>query len=67
MFDSSWLASPTPKIEPISAWLDELGRPTAQVARFHRTAASNSAKIIANPPAEPTCSIRSIGNNVMIE
>ena len=65
--DSNWLASPTPRIDPISAWLDELGRPTAQVARFHRIAASSSAKIIANPPADPTCSIKSIGSSVMIE
>jgi hypothetical protein len=63
----SWLASPTPRIEPIRAWLDELGSPTAQVARFHRIAASSSAKIIANPPALPTLRIRSTGSSVMIE
>src|ERR1700712_4759895 len=35
----NWLARPTPIIEPISAWEEELGMPTAQVARFHTMAA----------------------------
>jgi len=63
----SWLARPTPRIDPISAWLDELGNPTNQVARFHRIAASSSAKIIAKPPVLPTCRIRSTGSSVTIE
>ena len=52
--DRSWLAKPTPRIDPISAWLEELGRPTYQVPRFHSTAASSSEKIIAKPALLPT-------------
>ena len=63
----SWLAKPTPSTEPISVCDDELGRPTYQVPRFHSTAASSSAKIIAKPDAEPTLRIRSTGSSVMIE
>ncbi len=62
----SWLAKPTPSTDPISVWLELLGSPTHQVARFHSTAASSSAKIIANPAALPTLRIRSTGSSVMI-
>ena len=43
----SWLARPTPMIEPISACDDELGMPIHQVPRFQMSAASSRAKIIA--------------------
>jgi hypothetical protein len=62
-----WLAKPTPSTDPISVCEELLGRPTYQVPRFHSTAASSNAKIIANPPADPTLRIRSTGSSVMIE
>ena len=34
-------------IEPIKAWLEELGMPSAQVERFHTMAAIRSEKIMA--------------------
>ena len=43
---SSWLAMPTPMIEPISACEDEFGMPNAQVTRFQTMAAISSEKII---------------------
>ncbi len=43
----SWLARPTPMIEPTRACDDELGMPKAQVPRFQMTAASSSEKIMA--------------------
>ena len=43
----SWLATPTPRMEPISAWDELLGRPSAQVPRFQMMAAISRAKIMA--------------------
>ena len=44
---SSEKASPTPKMEPISAWELELGKPYHQVPRFQMMAVSSRAKTIA--------------------
>ena len=43
----SWLARPTPMIEPMRAWEEEFGMPSHQVPRFHTIAASRREKIIA--------------------
>jgi len=43
----SWLARPTPMIDPTRACEELLGMPIAQVPRFQMMAASNREKIIA--------------------
>jgi hypothetical protein len=58
-----WFAMPTPMIEPIKVCELEAGRPNHQVPRFHRIAATNNAKTIANPAPEPTCKINSTGSS----
>ena len=45
----SWLASPTPMIDPTMVCELDAGKPNHQVPRFHRIAAISSAKTIANP------------------
>ena len=45
----SWLAIPTPMIEPIRVCELEAGRPKYQVPRFQKTAATNSENTIAKP------------------
>jgi hypothetical protein len=45
------LTSPAPIRPPISAWLDEEGSPTAQVARFHAIAPTSAAKIVCRSSA----------------
>src|SRR5580700_4020165 len=64
--DISWLAMPTPMIEPISVWELDAGRPKYQVLRFQMMAATSSAKTIANPALLPTCRINSTGRREII-
>src|ERR1700761_9053055 len=59
----SWLAIPTPMIEPMSVCELEAGRPNHQVPRFQRMAAVNKAKTMAKPALEPTCKISSTGSS----
>src|SRR4029077_9111925 len=59
----SWLAMPTPMIEPISVCELEAGKPNHHVPRFHRMAATNNANTIAKPALEPTCRINSTGRS----
>ena len=53
--------TPTPMIEPIKVCELDAGKPKAQVPRFHRIAAINSANTMANPALLPTCRINSTG------
>ena len=64
--DMSWLASPTPMMEPVMVWVLEAGRPSHQVPRFHRMAAISNAKTMANPAPELTFRISSTGSSVMM-
>ena len=59
-----WLAMPTPMTEPIMVCELEAGRPFHQVARFHRMAATSSAKTIAKPEPLLTLRISSTGSSV---
>jgi hypothetical protein len=63
---SSWLARPTPMIDPIKVCELEAGRPRYQVPRFHRIAPIRSANTMANPAPEPTCRISSTGSSAMM-
>src|ERR1700728_3543612 len=45
----SWLATPTPMIEPMSVCELDAGSPYHHVLRFHRMAETSSAKTMANP------------------
>ena len=58
--------TPTPMIEPINVCELDAGKPKAQVPRFHRMAAINSANTIAKPALLPTCRINSTGNSEMM-
>ena len=49
--DMSWLARPTPMIEPMRVCELDDGRPNHQVPRFQMMAAMSSAKTIAKPGA----------------
>jgi len=49
----SWLAMPTPMIEPISVCELDAGNPNHHVPRFHRIAAVNSANTIAKRSQTP--------------
>src|SRR6201992_3022726 len=60
--DISWLATPTPIIEPIRVCELEAGNPYHQVLRFQRMAETSSAKTIAKPAPDPTLRINSTGN-----
>ncbi len=51
---SSWLAMPTPMMEPTMVWELEAGRPNHQVPRFQRMAAMSRAKTMAKPAPELT-------------
>ena len=51
----SWLAMPTPMIEPISVCELDAGRPSHQVPRFHKIAETSRANTIAKPAPRPTC------------
>jgi len=44
----SWLASPTPMMEPTMVCELDAGSPNHHVPRFHRIAAISSAKTMAN-------------------
>ncbi len=64
--DMSWLAIPTPMMEPIRVWELEAGNPKYQVLRFQIMAATRRAKTIANPALLPTCRMSSTGNSEMM-
>ena len=59
----SWLAMPTPMMEPIMVWELEAGRPRHQVARFQRMAAMSRAKTMAKPEPELTLRMSSTGSS----
>src|SRR5580698_4920317 len=59
----SWLAIPTPMIEPIKVCELEAGRPNHQVPRFQIIAATSKAKTMAKPALPPTCRINSTGSS----
>src|SRR5580704_18204318 len=59
----SEFASPTPRIDPISACELDAGSPRYHVPRFQRIAEIRSAKTIAKPAPEPTLSTSSTGNS----
>ena len=61
--DISWLAIPTPMIEPIKVCELEAGRPSHQVPRFQIIAATSKAKTMAKPALPPTCRISSTGSS----
>jgi len=50
----TWLAMPTPMIEPMRVCELDAGRPKYQVPRFHKLAATRSAKTMAKPALLPT-------------
>src|SRR5271169_3762112 len=58
----SWLAIPTPMIEPMRVWDDEDGRPKNQVPRFQTIAATRRAKTMAKPALLPTWRMSSTGS-----
>src|SRR5579863_8455265 len=64
--ERSWLARPTPMIDPMRVCELDDGRPKYQVPRFHMIAATSSAKTIANPAPAPTWRINSTGRSEMI-
>ena len=64
--DISWLAIPTPMMEPIKVCELDAGNPKYQVLRFQMMAATSSAKTMANPALLPTCRISSTGNSEMM-
>src|SRR5208282_4237906 len=57
----SWLAMPTPMMEPIRVCELEAGSPNHQVPRFQRIAAIRSANTMAKPELLPTFRINSTG------
>src|SRR5262249_9055737 len=58
----SWLAIPTPMIEPIKVCELEAGNPNHQVPMFQMIAATSNANTIANPALPPTLRISSTGS-----
>jgi len=50
----TWLAMPTPMIEPMRVCELDAGRPKYQVPRFHKLAATRSAKTMAKLALLPT-------------
>src|SRR5580704_5322352 len=62
----SWLAIPTPIMEPIKVCELDAGRPNHQAPRFHIMAATKSANTMANPAPDPTCKISSTGSSETI-
>ena len=62
----SWLAMPTPMIEPISVCELDEGSPKYHVPRFQMMAATSSANTMAKPAPRPTCRINSTGRSEMI-
>ena len=63
----SWLATPTPMMEPIMVCELEAGRPRHQVARFQRMAAMRRAKTMAKPEPELTLRMSSTGSRLTME
>ena len=61
----SWLAMPTPMMDPTMVCELEAGRPSHQVLRFQMMAAMSSAKTMAKPAPALTCRINSTGSRVM--
>jgi len=61
----SWLATPTPMIEPTMVCELDAGSPNHQVLRFHRMAAMSKANTMAKPAPALTCRINSTGSRVM--
>ena len=61
----SWLATPTPMMEPTMVWELDAGSPNHQVPRFQMMAAMSKAKTMAKPAPELTCRINSTGSKVM--
>ncbi len=53
-------------MEPVMVWVLEAGSPSHHVPRFHRMAASSSAKTMAKPAPELTFRISSTGSSVMM-
>ena len=62
----SWLATPTPMMEPTMVCELEAGSPNHQVLRFHTMAAISSANTMANPAPALTCKISSTGSSVIM-
>src|SRR3984957_741422 len=58
--------TPTPMMEPIKVCELDAGKPKAQVPRFHRMAAINSANTMAKPALLPTWRINSTGKSEMM-
>src|SRR5580698_9559699 len=59
----SWLAKPTPMMEPMSVWELDAGRPNHQVTKYHKIADTSRAKTIEKPAPRPTCRISSTGRS----
>src|ERR1019366_5269887 len=64
--DRSWLATPTPMMEPTMVCELDAGSPNHQVLRFQRMAAISRAKTMAKPAPELTWRINSTGSRVMM-
>jgi hypothetical protein len=58
----SWLAMPTPMMDPMSVWELEAGRPNHQVLRFQMMAAISNEKTMAKPAPLPTWRMSSTGS-----
>ena len=61
------LASPTPRIAPMSVWELEAGRPRYQVPKFQRMAETSSEKTMARPRLVLTETSRSTGSRCTME
>ena len=61
----SWLARPTPMMEPTMVCELDAGRPKYHVPRFQRMAAMRRANTMANPAPELTWRMSSTGSRVM--
>src|SRR5271155_2852634 len=59
----SWLAKPTPMIEPISVCELDAGNPRYQVPRFQMIAEMSRAKTMAHPAPDPTLITNSTGRS----
>jgi hypothetical protein len=59
----SWLANPTPRMDPMSVWELEAGKPRNHVPRFQMIAPMSSANTIAKPALDPTLRMSSTGRS----
>ena len=59
----SWLAMPTPRIDPMRVCELDEGNPNHHVPRFHTMAAASSANTMAKPAPLPTCRMSSTGKS----